>query len=73
MHGGFFPIRGGTFSSMANVPAHGELFGGGVMDEKCRIILHINLLSSNGELFSYQHVEMHCYTASLNKIYRLGV
>lgn len=40
---------------MANVPAHGELFIGGVMDEKRRIILHINLPSSNGGLF---HIRM---------------
>ena len=58
-HGGFFPMRGGTFSSMTNVPAHGELFIGGVMDEKCRIILHINLPSSNGGLFSYPAKPQH--------------
>ena len=51
---------------MANVPAHGELFIGGVMDEKCRIILHIDLPSSNGGLFAYQHTEMHRHAASLS-------
>lgn len=35
---------------MTNVPAHGELFIDGVMDEKRRIIFHINLPSSNGGL-----------------------
>ena len=38
MHEEFFTIRGGTFSSMANVPAHGELFSGGVTDEKSQIM-----------------------------------
>jgi hypothetical protein len=66
MHGGFFPMRGGTFSSMTNVPAHGNMFIGGVMDEKCRIILHIDLPSSNGGLFAYQHTEMHCHIALLD-------
>jgi hypothetical protein len=48
---------------MANVPAHGELFIGGVMDEKRRIILYINLPSSNGGLFAYPHEEIHRYAA----------
>jgi hypothetical protein len=49
---------------MANVPAHGELFIGGVMDENCRIIFSINLPSSNGGLFAYPHEEMHRHAAS---------
>ena len=53
--------------SVTNVPAHGELFIGGVMDEKCRIILHINLPSSNGGLFAYQHTEMHRHAASSSR------
>ena len=51
---------------MANVPAHGELFIGGVMDEKCRIIFCINLPSSNGGLLAYLYEEVHRYTVSLS-------
>ena len=66
-HGGFFPIRGGTFAVYGECPAHGELFIGGVIHENCRIIFYTNLPSSNGGLFAYQHTEMHRHAASSSR------
>ena len=47
--------------AVANIPAYGDTFISGVMDEKRRIILCINQSSSNGGLFVYQHTEIHLY------------
>ena len=60
-----FPVE--HLPAVANVPAHGDTFISGVMDEKRRIILCINQSSSNGGLFCISAFKLHRHAASLSK------